>query len=536
MFDTAYAKDVGWQVQYRWERWISERNLQEAGNPSVQGVAFDPPIALPCSPKNPEIAHMGSYLHILKQANFIAGQWYETGAGMLSVRDKYTGELLAELPLASTQQVGEALACAVAARQEFQSWSAGKRARHLEALAQLLETKRAHFVDLIVREAGKPVGYARNELDRAVLTLRIAAGEATRFGGEYVALDFGVGEGKTAFTRRFPVGVVAGITPFNFPLNLVLHKVAPALAVGCPIIVKPAPQAPLTTLALAGLVEEVGFPQGVFQALISDNAQAEALVRDERVAMLSFTGSDKVGWLLKGIAGKKKLALELGGNAAVIVDESADIATAAALVCTGAYLYAGQVCISTQRIYVVHAVRAAFEQALIAQIAQVKSGNPQEEGVLNGPIIDEVHTQRIHSWVQEALAGGAQALAGGNLLDPAHQVYAPTLLTCTSPAMKVCSEEIFGPVAVLESVPDFATAIHWVNAGRYGLQAGIFTNRMDHVRMAHAQLEVGGIIVGGVPGFRVDSMPYGGVKDSGMGREGVRYAMEEMSEPRLLVW
>lgn len=479
---------------------------------------------------------MGNYLHILRSGNFIAGEWTADGIGLHLVLDKYTGESLAGLPLATAAQCEQAIQCAWDARQEFQSWSAGKKARLLDTLADLLEAKRADFVDLIVREGGKPIGYARTELDRGVATLRIAAAEATRLGGEYVPIDFGIGEGKTAFTRRFPVGVVVGITPFNFPLNLVLHKVAPALAAGCPIIIKPAPQAPLTTLAFAALVAEAVCPAGFFQALVCDNAQAESLVREPRVAMLSFTGSDKVGWHLKAIAGKKKLALELGGNAAVIVDETADVAKAAALTCTGAYIYAGQVCISTQRIFVVESVRNAFEAALLKHISELKTGNPQEEGVLNGPIIDAAHVQRIATWVQEAVESGAKLLAGGHVVDAQRNLYAPTLLTQTDATMKVCSEEVFGPVAILESVPDYEAALSKVNEGRFGLQVGVFTNRIDRMKMAHEQLEVGGIIIGGVPGFRVDSMPYGGVKDSGMGREGVRYAMEEMTEPRLLVF
>jgi acyl-CoA reductase-like NAD-dependent aldehyde dehydrogenase len=487
-------------------------------------------------PKFRKLQTMGNYLNILRTANFIAGEWLQNGLGAHQVVDKYSGESLATLLLADSAQVEAAVVCAQAEKQNLQSWSAGKRAKMLEKLADLLESKRADFVDLIVREAGKPIGYARTELDRGVLTLRMAAAEATRFGGEYVPMDFGIGEGKTALTRRFPVGVVLGITPFNFPLNLVLHKVAPALAVGCPIIVKPAPQAPLTTLAFAALIEEVGYPAGALQALVCDNTHAERLVRDARIAMLSFTGSDKVGWHLKSIAGKKKLALELGGNAAVIVDETADIAKAAALTCTGAYIYAGQVCISTQRIFVVESVRNAFETALLHHLAELVTGNPQEEGVLNGPVIDKLHLQRIHQWVEEAISAGAKLLAGGRILDESHNLYAPTLLTDTTPEMKVCSEEVFGPVAILESVPDFETALSRVNEGRYGLQVGVFTNRIDRMKIAHEQLEVGGIIIGGVPGFRVDSMPYGGVKDSGLGREGVRYAMEEMTEPRLLVF
>lgn len=478
---------------------------------------------------------MGDYRNCLPRGNYIAGEWLHDGDGAHTVLDKYTGETIATLPLARAAQVDAAIAVADAARAAFRGWSAAKRAAALERMATLLDQQRDDMVDLIVREAGKPIGYARTELERGVLTLRHAAAEALRFGGEYVPLDFAAGEGRTAFTRRFPIGVVAGITPFNFPLNLVLHKVAPALAVGCPIIIKPAPQAPLSALALAAIAQAAGYPAGMLQVLVCPNALAETLVTDPRIAMLSFTGSDAVGWRLKALAGKKKVALELGGNAAVIVDETADLHKAAQLVCTGAFIYAGQVCISTQRIYVVAAVHAAFAALLVAQIGQVQSGNPQTEGVINGPIIDRGHFERIAAWVQEAVAGGAQVLAGGKVLDAARNVYAPTLLTHTQPTMRVCAEEAFGPIAILESVADFEEGIRRVNEGRFGLQAGVFTNRIDHMKLAHEELEVGGVIMNNVPGFRVDSMPYGGVKDSGLGREGVRYAMEEMTEPRLLV-
>jgi acyl-CoA reductase-like NAD-dependent aldehyde dehydrogenase len=476
------------------------------------------------------------YLEILPSANYIGGQWLSSGEGVTEVCDKFTQLPLGQLPLASAQQADAAIAAAVTALPEMRSWSAAKRSQALKRLADLLEGKRAAFVDLIVREAGKPIGYARNEVERGVMTLRLAAAETLRFGGEYVPLDFGAGEGKMAVTHRFPVGVVLGITPFNFPLNLVLHKVAPALATGCPILLKPAPQAPLTALALAALVAEAGYPAGALQAFTCSNAVAETLVTDPRIAMLSFTGSDKVGWHLKSICGKKKVALELGGNAAVIVDETADLERAARLVATGAYIYAGQVCISTQRIYVTQPVFDAFREFLLAEIEGIQTGDPQLESTLVGPIIDGGHLQRIAEWVREALEAGAERLAGGYVFDPVHHLYAPTLLTRTRADMKVCTEEVFGPVAILESVPDFQAALQAVNESRFGLQAGVFTNRFDHVKMAHSTLEVGGVIINQVPGFRVDSMPYGGIKDSGLGREGIRYAMEDMTEPRLLVW
>ncbi len=319
-------------------------------------------------------------------------------------------------------------------------------------------------------------------------------------------------------------------------MNLVLHKVAPALALGCPVVLKPAPQAPLSALMLARFIAGLGYPEGTFSVMLTGIPVAEQLVKDPRVAMLSFTGSDKVGWHLKSICGKKKVALELGGNAAVIVDADADLDAVARTVATGAYLYAGQICISTQRIFAVESVFDAFRDKLVQAVGEVVCGDPADPKTVVGPIIDKDHVKRVAGWVDEAVKGGATVLAGGHMEEGAHNVYVATLLTGTKRTMQVSSAEVFGPVAVLEKVKDFNEAITQVNDSNYGLQVGVFTNSHAHVKKAHEELEVGGVIIGNVPGFRVDNMPYGGVKDSGLGREGVRYAMEEMSEPRLLVY
>lgn len=473
---------------------------------------------------------------ILETQNYIAGKWTAAGKGEVTVRHKYTNRKLATLPEATPAQVERAIAAAHRQAPSFAKWSAGKRQAHLETLHALLTERRAAFVDMIVKEAGKPLDYAKNEIERCLLTLKIAAAECVRFGGEVVPLDFAAGEGKTAFTKRIPIGVVAAITPFNFPLNLVLHKVAPALALGCPVLLKPAGQTPLVALAFTRLVEEAGYPKGVLSTFTCDNAEAELLVTDERIKFLSFTGSDKVGWHLKSLAAKKKIALELGGNAAVIVDEGADLALAAKQCAVGAYLYAGQICISTQRIFVVKGASAAFSKALVKAIKQVRTGDPSKPGIQVGPLIDGGHVERIASWVKEAKASGAKVLIGGKIADKQHNLYQPTLLTNVSHDQKVCTEEAFGPIAILEEVADFDSALARTNDSRYGLQAGVFTNNFEHVKRAHDELEVGGVIINNVPGFRVDSMPYGGVKDSGLGREGLRYTMEEMSEPRLLVY
>ncbi len=470
-------------------------------------------------------------------ANLINGSWSFEGDGTFNtVVDKYHGTELARIPHATEAQMEEAIAAAYASRDGLRKMSAGERSAKLDALADRIAKHESEIVDLMVKEAGKPIGAARIEVARSIITIRTAAAEALRFSGEMTPMDFGAGAGKTAFTKRFPIGVIAAITPFNFPLNLVLHKVAPAMAVGCPVVLKPSPQAPLCSFVLARFMEEIGWPKDAFHVLMCGVPVAEKLVKDERVAMLSFTGSDKVGWHLKNICGKKKLALELGGNAAVIVDAGVDLAAAAKTVAAGANAYAGQTCISTQRIYAVKSVFATFRDLLVKEYAALKAGDPNDAQVTVGPIIDKGHFARIGSWVDEAVKGGATLLAGGKPVDPDRNIYAPTLLTGTKNSMKVSCAEVFGPVAVIEEVADFDEAIARVNDSTYGLQAGVFTDSVAHMKKAHEELEVGGVMIGNVPGFRIDSMPYGGIKDSGLGREGVKYAMEEMSEPRLLVY
>jgi acyl-CoA reductase-like NAD-dependent aldehyde dehydrogenase len=474
---------------------------------------------------------------LFKPLNFIGGSWSAEGDGTFNtVVDKYHGTELARIPHATAAQMEQAIAAAHAARAPFHKLSAGERSEKLERLAALLKDHEEDLAQLIMQEAGKPISYARVEIARCITTVRTAAAEALRFGGEVVPIDYGAGAGKTAFTKRFPIGVIAAITPFNFPLNLVLHKVAPALAIGCPVVLKPAPQAPLSALALAGFIAQLGYPEGTFSCMLCGIPVAEQLVKDERVAMLSFTGSDSVGWHLKAICGKKKVALELGGNAAVIVDASADLPAVAKSVATGAFLYAGQICISTQRIIAVDSVFDRFRDLLVEEVRKVPCGDPADPKTIVGPIIDGGHLKRISAWVDEAKAGGATVLTGGHVVDEAHHVYTATLLTGTSNSMKVSCAEAFGPVATLERAADFGAAIAAVNDSTYGLQAGVFTNDFGHVKRAHEELEVGGVIINGIPGFRVDSMPYGGIKDSGLGREGLKYAIEEMSEPRLLVY
>jgi glyceraldehyde-3-phosphate dehydrogenase (NADP+) len=477
------------------------------------------------------------FADILKSDNFIDGEWLSEGKGeFFEVKDKYSQELIAKVPMATSAQVESAIASSERAFKEIGKWSAEKRRAYLEKTLQLFREREEQFAQLIAAEAGKPISYARGEVARCAMTLQLAVDHILSFTGETVNIDYGAGTGRTAFTKRFPIGPVSCISPFNFPLNLALHKVAPALAVGCPVVLKPSPFAPLSAMAFAGLCEEAGYPAGAVNVFLADIPEADPMVTDDRLKLLTFTGSPQVGWYLKSRAGKKRVILELGGNAAVIVDETADLAATAKKVALGSFLYAGQICISTQRIYVQREVFEEFTRLLALETEALPTGDPRDETVLVGPLIDKVHLDRIAKWVKEAVSGGAKLLSGGKILSEKNFLYAPTLLTNTNKSMKVVCEEAFGPVAVVEAVDSFEEALALVNDSSFGLQAGVFTSKIDRMKACLEELEVGGIIINNIPGFRVDGMPYGGVKDSGLGREGIKYAMEDMTEPRLLVF
>ncbi len=474
---------------------------------------------------------------ILSAKSFINNEWIgHSTTNILSVTNKYEQNIIATIPYADPSEVQFAISNSA---QAFQSWSrlsAMERREFLLKIRDGLQHEKEKFINLIVSEAGKPLDYARAEIERSLSVLQFSADEAIRLTGETVPMDYGLGKGKTAFTKRFPIGPVLAISPFNFPLNLALHKVGPALAAGNTVLLKPSPYTPLTALALASLCKRVGLPPGVLNVVVCRNEEAELMLKDERIKMLSFTGSAEVGWMLKEKAGKKKVVLELGGNASVIVDRTSNLDDAAKAIAMGAFLYAGQVCISIQRIFVDNEVFDAFVEKLKLTISELQTGNPGTEGVSVGPIIDRTHLERITSWINEAREKGAQILIGGDVLDQDKNVLAPTLITNTTEDMKIVAEEVFGPVAVIERVQFFDEVIRVINRSRFGLQAGLFTNNLTQMKYAHEHLEVGALIVNGIPGFRVDSMPYGGVKDSGLGREGVRYTIEEMTEPRLLVY
>jgi len=385
----------------------------------------------------------------------------------------------------------------------------------------------------MAQEAGKPIKAARTEVERSIFTFTVAAEESARIYGEYLPLDWQEATvGRWGIVRRFPLGPIGGITPFNFPLNLVAHKVAPAIAAGCTIVIKPAPQTPFTALLLADVVQQAGWPDGALNVLPLANEDAGVLVTDERLKMISFTGSAAVGWDIKRRAGKKKVVLELGGNAGVIVHSDADVNFAAERCVAGGFVYAGQTCISVQRILVERSVCGKFTDALLAGVKKLKSGDPLQDSTDVGPLIRESDAIRATEWIQEAVGGGARVLIGGQRRG---SMLEPTVLTGTRPDMKVNCQEIFAPVVTVEPYDDFYDAIRQVNRSSYGLQAGLFVRDAKLLFNAYEELEVGGVIAGDVPTFRIDHMPYGGIKDSGLGREGLRYAIEEMTEPRLLV-
>lgn len=463
---------------------------------------------------------------------FIAGRWVET-KDRLPVLSPWSGEAVGEVCLAGAAEWEAAILAAQQAAAVIRKFSSRERRELLEKILAGVEKRREELAQTIMAEGGKPITYARAEMARGVMTFSLAAEEAERIGGEVLPLDVQAAfKGRWGLTRRFPLGPVLGITPFNFPFNLVAHKVGPALAAGNPIIIKPASKTPLTALLLAEIYEHAGLPPGGLQVLPSSAALAEQAVADDRLKALSFTGSAQVGWHLKNVAGKKKIILELGGNAACIVDAGADLELAAHRAAIGSFAHAGQVCIAVQRLLVVEEVYEEFKKIFLETVSrEIKAGDPAREDTVVGPFVDATATARVRAWVREALDGGATLAAGGlgegNLMPP-------TVLENVHREMKVWNQEIFGPVVTLTPCRDFAQALEMANDSSYGLQAGVFTNNLNHAWQAFETLEVGGVIINDGPVFRVDSMPYGGVKDSGLGREGVRYALEELTELRLL--
>jgi glyceraldehyde-3-phosphate dehydrogenase (NADP+) len=466
---------------------------------------------------------------------FVNGRWQPARRRAAEpVRSPYDGRLLARIVEGDAADLARAIEGARAAQGILAALTRHERAGILERVSAELVRERSPIARLIAADAGKPITLALGEVDRAVVTFRQAAEEARRFGvSGYPADGDARGAGLHARVERFPLGVIAAISPFNFPLNLVAHKVAPAIATGNAVVLKPPPQAPLATFRLAELVIRAGAPAGVFQVLHLPIPIAERLATDPAFGMLSFTGSARVGWHLKSIAGRKKVVLELGGNAAVLLHEDAGgLEQLAQRIAWGAFAYAGQVCIKVQRLFVHAPIYRRFVKLLIDATRAIRAGDPRRPETLIGPLIDEAALTRVQSWVAEAIGEGARALVRGRRRG---RVLGPTILTETRPSMKVWKEEIFGPVLLVEPYRTWAQGIRLANDTEYGLQAGIFTHDARRIEQAYRELSVGGVIVNDIPTLRLDHLPYGGIKSSGFGREGVRSAMEEMTEPKLLL-
>jgi acyl-CoA reductase-like NAD-dependent aldehyde dehydrogenase len=461
----------------------------------------------------------------------IAGNEVTTGV-WIEVRSPHTGELLGRVAKAGPAEVERAIAEAAEGFDESRRLPGHKRAQVLRDLRAALEARRAEVVDTIVAEAGKPVRFAQAELARGLTTLRLASEEATRIEGELLPVDIEPrGEGAFCAVRRFPVGPVTAITPFNFPLNLALHKVAPALAAGCPVILKPSPRTPLTADLLARAVEASGWPAKAFSLVHADPDTARPLWTDERIRCVSFTGSDAVGWKIKQEASRKKVTLELGGNAAAIVCADADVEAAAKKLAVAAFAYSGQVCIKAQRLFVAREVKQPFLAAFLAAARAMEPADPKDPAAILGPMIDEESARRVAAWVEEARGAGAKLLLEGRR--EGNRLW-PAVASDVPEGAKIRDREVFGPVATVEEFDDFGDALRRANASAYGLQASVFTRDIGQAMRAFTELEVGAVIVNDAPTVRIDNFPYGGVKASGFGREGVRFAIEEMTEPRVL--
>jgi acyl-CoA reductase-like NAD-dependent aldehyde dehydrogenase len=451
----------------------------------------------------------------------------------LEVVDKYTGEVATRVALAGEDAIREAFTRAQGAVEEMRRMHAYERHAVLDHCVRRFTERRDELATALCVEAGKPIRDSRGETDRLIDTFRVAAEESVRATGEVMPLDISArAKDYAGMWKRVPIGVCSFISPFNFPLNLAAHKVAPALAVGCPFVLKPASLTPVGALIIGEVLAETDLPEGAFSILPAHRDGAALFSEDPRIKLLSFTGSPGVGWDLKAKAGKAKVVLELGGNAACVVDEGSDLDDAVARIIFGAFYQSGQSCIGVQRILVHEGVYGAFKDRLVTATRALKMGDPKEEDTFIGPMISEKEASRLHGWIHEALDRGAKLLCGGSREGAMLEA---TLLEDVPKDASVCAEEAFGPVAVLSAFRDFDAALDEVNDSVFGLQAGIFTRDIYKAHRAWDRLEVGGVVIGDVPSWRVDHMPYGGVKDSGLGREGIRFSMEDMSEIRLMV-
>lgn len=469
----------------------------------------------------------------MKRKEILIGGKFVATSETIAVVSPFSGDDVADVCSVSREEFSAAVDHAENAAKEMRSISRFALAKGLRKIADLIELRRDELAETISRESAKPLIYSIGEVKRGIATFALAAGEAERFAGDVVPVDGqGNGVGKFAYTKRIPRGIIYGITPFNFPLNLVAHKVAPALAAGNSIIIKPSQRTPLTALLLGEVFLESGLPKSALQIVPMNTDHMDAVYADERIAMISFTGGADVGWDIKSKAGKRAVALELGGNAAVIVDRNSDLQRSVDRTASGAFAYSGQVCISVQRVYAHADVFQEFTDSVVAKAKELENGDPLANETKISVMIDERAAKRAEKWIKEAVDNGAKLLCGG-VREGSY--LSPAVLTGTDPEMRVVAEEVFAPVVVIEMFSSFEEAIEMANNSKYGLQAGVFTNDLANAGLAAERLEYGGVIINDVPTFRVDNMPYGGSKESGFGREGVRYAMEEMSELRIVV-
>jgi glyceraldehyde-3-phosphate dehydrogenase (NADP+) len=464
---------------------------------------------------------------------YLGGAWVDSPHTLEVDNPARAGEPAGATYLATEAQYEQAVEAAVKAFEVTRKLPAYERGRMLREVSAGIKARREELAALIAAEAGKPIRDSLAEVDRATITFRLGAEEAERMYGEVIPLDLNVAsKDRVGITRRFPIGPIAGISPFNFPLNLAAHKVAPAIASGNPIVLKPPSKDPLVMLAVAEILDSVGLPEGAVSILPMSRELGDRMVSDERFKLLSFTGSPSVGWRMKERAGKKKVVLELGGNAGVIVDKGADLDWAVKRSLVGAFGYSGQVCISVQRMFVHEDVWDAFMDKFLAGVAALTVGDPADPATDVGPMVDAKAASRTKQWVDEAVALGGRLLAGGTADGT---FFAPTVLTDVPVTAQVCSNEAFAPVVVAFKFRELSEAIAAVNDSFFGLQTGVFTSDLAGAWQSFSELEVGGVIVNDIPTYRIDHMPYGGVKDSGLGREGLRWAMEDMTEIRIMV-
>ncbi|MCD6366696.1 MAG: aldehyde dehydrogenase family protein, partial [Bacteroidales bacterium] len=451
----------------------------------------------------------------------------------LKVFSPFDNTQIATTFLAQTGDLETAIQKAEAVKDTMKHLPVYKRFKILHFISQTIDKNKDRLATVLAKESAKPFRYALGEINRAVQTFLVAAEESKRLPKEYISLDWTApGENKEGLVKYFPIGLVAGISPFNFPLNLAVHKIAPAIASGNPIILKPARSTPLSLLELAKIIDQTDLPKGAVSILPMDRESGNQLVTDDRFKLLSFTGSPAVGWKMKQQAGRKKVLLELGGNAGVVVGKSADIDHAVKKCMVGGFAYSGQVCIHVQRIYIQETIFDEFIQRMIDATKVLKYGSPEDPETEISAMIDEDNAIRVEEWVNDAVADGAKILFGGKRNKT---YYEPTIITDTHPMMNVCALEIFGPVVTVEKFDKIEDAFAEINNSQYGLQAGVFTNNLKETNLAFDTLDVGGVIINDVPTFRVDHMPYGGIKNSGLGREGLKYSIHEMMEPKLLV-